>query len=65
VQRKQSPAVAALVRVGSVIARSAGGEVLPSSRGRAFIQGDSVFYVRDESVWAASWLLPSRVNGPY
>lgn len=34
-------------------------------RSRAFIHDDTVYYIRDEDVWAAFWQSPSLVNGPY
>jgi hypothetical protein len=44
-----------------------GGFEIPfiSSRNRTFIHNDTVYYVRDESVWAAFWHTPSEVYGPY
>jgi hypothetical protein len=34
-------------------------------RSRAFIHDDTVYYVRDEDVWAAFWESPGVVNGPF
>jgi hypothetical protein len=34
-------------------------------RSRAFIHDDTVFYVRDNDVWAAFWHTPSIANGPF
>jgi len=36
-----------------------------ASRNRAFVHNDTVYYVRDEAVWAAFWQSPSMVNGPF
>ena len=33
-------------------------------RSRAFIHDDTVYYVRNEDVWAAFWQTPTIVNGP-
>ena len=34
-------------------------------RSRAFIHDDTVYYVRDEDVWAAFWESPGVTNGPF
>jgi hypothetical protein len=67
VHGKQAPGAATLDRAGAIIPRGEGGQtpLPPAALNRAFIHGDTVYYVRDEAVWSASWLLPSRVNGPF
>ena len=66
IRDKNLPALASLSPVGSVIA-PANGTTIPYyvDRSRAFIHDDTVFYVRDELVWAASWYAPTIVNGPF
>lgn len=34
-------------------------------RSRTFIHDDTVYYIRDENVWATFWQSPSMVNGPF
>ena len=63
---KNMPALAALNSVGSIRPPS----VDPNEpgwveRSRAFIHDDTVYYIRDEDVWAAFWHTPSIVNGPF
>ncbi|MCP4302709.1 MAG: hypothetical protein GY783_19170 [Gammaproteobacteria bacterium] len=66
IRDKNMPAVAALNSVGSIIPDVGGFEIpFISSRNRAFIHNDTVYYVRDEAVWSAFWHTPSIVNGPY
>lgn len=63
---KNMPSLAALNRVGAI-------EPPPLDpnwpdwveRSRAFIHDDTVYYIRDEDVWAAIWQSPSLVNGPF
>jgi len=63
---KDMPAVAALNSVGSIIPDVGGFEIpFVASRNRAFIHNDTVYYVRDETAWAAFWHSPSIVNGPF
>ena len=66
IRDKDMPAVAALNSVGSIVP-DVGGFEIPffASRNRAFIHNDTVYYVRDEAVWAAFWHTPSIVNGPF
>lgn len=63
---KDMPALTALNRVGSIEPPS----LDPNApdwveRSRAFIHDDTVYYVRDEDVWAAFWTTPTMVNGPF
>ncbi|HVQ14149.1 MAG TPA: beta-propeller domain-containing protein [Vicinamibacterales bacterium] len=58
---KQSASSASLQEAGavSIPAEPAFGNY------RAFIHGDTVYYVRDGNVWATFWSTPSQVNGPF
>ena len=66
IRDKDRPAVASLNSVGSIDPPWLG-NTAPywASRNRAFIHDDTVYYVRDEWVWAAFWHTPSIVNGPF
>ena len=67
IRDKNTPPVASLNSVGS-IDPPAIGTTRPyywASRNRAFIHDDTVYYIRDEAVWAAFWHTPSIVNGPF
>jgi len=59
--------VASLNSVGSLIAARAGDDrVTPIAiRNRAFIHDDTIFYVRDDAVWAAFWNSPLTPAGPF
>lgn len=61
---KQTPAAAQLLEAGSIVAAEAGAPTY-FSPSRAFIDGDTVYYVRDGQVWGSSWDSPSQVNGPF
>ena len=66
IRDKNMPAVASLNSVGSIRPPVDGIEIpYYSSRNRAFIHDDTVYYVRDEDVWAAFWHTPTIVNGPF
>ncbi|MDJ0710615.1 MAG: beta-propeller domain-containing protein [Woeseiaceae bacterium] len=63
---KDMPALTSLNRVGAIEPPS----LDPNApdwvgRSRAFIHNDTVYYVRDEDVWAAFWATPTVVNGPF
>ena len=62
---KDMPALTALNRVGAIEPPSVDPD-RPDwvERSRAFIHDDTVYYIRDEDVWAAFWHTPSIVNGP-
>ncbi len=66
IRDKNMPALAALSGVGS-IEPSSGGSNEPDwvERSRSFIHDDTVYYIRDEDVWTATWDTPSVVNGPF
>lgn len=65
IRDKSMPALALVNRVGTVQPPSAGTEPEWIERSRAFIHGDTVFYVRDEEVWVSFWQNPLFVNGPF
>ncbi|MDH5622456.1 MAG: beta-propeller domain-containing protein [Gammaproteobacteria bacterium] len=66
IRDKNTPALAALNSVGSIEPSSSGSnEPGWVERSRSFIHDDTVYYVRDEEVWAATWDTPSVVNGPF
>lgn len=65
IRDKDRPALAALISAGSIVPPRDGTTVPYVSRSRAFIHHDTVYYVRDETVWAASWNAPTIVNGPF
>ena len=63
---KNMPALAALNSVGSIEPPSTSPNAFNwVERSRSFIHDDTVYYIRDEDVWAAFWLTPSIVNGPF
>ena len=66
IRDKNTPQTASLNSVGSIQPRTDGSpRAFYSDRNRAFIHDDTVYYVRDEDVWAAFWDTPSIVNGPF
>ena len=65
IRDKGMPAVAALNLVGEVNPSSASPAPPWIERSRAYFHGDTVFYVRNEDVWASYWHTPSLVNGPF
>ena len=66
IRDKDMPALSSLNSVGSIVP-PANGTTIPfySGRNRAFIHDDTVYYIRDEAVWAAFWQSPTLVNGPF
>lgn len=66
IRDKNAPQMASLNSVGSIMP-PADGTTRPfySNRSRAFIHDETVYYVREEEVWAAFWDMPSIVNGPF
>ncbi len=63
---KRSAGSASLQAAGSVLPPPApGGTANVASLNRAFIDGDTVFYVRDGQVWSSSWRTPAQVRGPF
>jgi hypothetical protein len=63
---KNMPALAALNGVGSIEPPSVGpNDPEWVERSRAFIHDDTVYYIRDENVWATFWHIPSILNGPF
>lgn len=65
IRDKDRPALASLNSVGSIVPPRSGITIPYVSRSRAFIHDDTVYYVRDETLWAASWSAPTIVNGPF
>ncbi len=65
IRDKDMPALSSLNSVGSIVPPRPGIEIPYVSRSRAFIHNDTVYYIRDETVWAASWNSPTVVNGPF
>jgi len=62
---KNLPALAVLNSAGSVAPPDPGQDPQWVERSRAYLHGDTVYYVRDEDIWAAFWGTPSIVNGPF
>ena len=63
---KNMPSLAMLNSAGSIDPTSVGlDEPDWVERSRAFIHDDTVYYIRDDDVWAASWNAPTIVNGPF
>ncbi len=65
IRDKDRPALATLNAVGSIVPPRDGITIPYVSRSRAFIHDDTVYYIRDETVWAAAWNAPTIVNGPF
>ncbi len=65
IRDKDRPALASLNSVGSIVPQRTGITNPYVQRSRAFIHNDTVYYIRDETVWAASWIAPTMVNGPF
>jgi uncharacterized secreted protein with C-terminal beta-propeller domain len=65
IRDKDMPALASLNSVGSIVPPRDGSTIPYVDRSRAFIHDDTVYYIRDETVWAASWISPTIVNGPF
>jgi hypothetical protein len=65
IRDKDRPALASLNSVGSIVPPRTGITIPYVQRSRAFIHDDTVYYIRDETVWAASWIAPTMVNGPF
>ncbi|MDH3441046.1 MAG: beta-propeller domain-containing protein, partial [Gammaproteobacteria bacterium] len=65
IRDKMTPALAALNLIGSVEPPAVSMDPAWIERSRAFIHDDTIFYVRDEDVWASFWSAPSIVNGPF
>ena len=63
---KNMPSLAMLNSAGSIDPPSVGPNDLEwVERSRAFIHDDTVYYIRDDDVWAAFWHTPAIVNGPF
>jgi len=63
---KNMPALAMLNSVGSIEPPAVGtNDPEWVERSRAFIHDDTVYYIRDDDVWAVFWHAPGIVNGPF
>ncbi len=63
---KDMPSMAALHSAGAIEPPPAAPDRREwVERSRAYLHDDTVYYVRDENVWAAFWLSPSLPNGPF
>lgn len=64
---KETPDLARLMRVGSLVVKSSdsGEPWYTAGRNRSILHDDTVFYVRDEDVWSSFWTTPGLVNGPF
>ncbi len=60
---KQLPASAQLRDAGAVFPANAPAPA--ASQNRSFIDGDTVWYVRDGQVWSSRWQNPATVLGPF
>lgn len=66
IRDKDDPAFATLAPAGSIVPPTENGFASwGAGRSRAFIHDDTVYYVRDETVWSATWNAPMIVNGPF
>lgn len=67
IRDKDTSNLATLNAVGAIVTDRAGTGTPTwyAGRNRAFIHDDTVYYVRDEDVWAALWSSPFVVNGPF
>jgi beta propeller domain-containing protein len=65
IRAKDMPNLASLNSVGAIIPPSDGANLPYINRDRAFIHDDTVYYIRNELVWAAFWNSPLTVNGPF
>ncbi|MDH4107934.1 MAG: beta-propeller domain-containing protein [Gammaproteobacteria bacterium] len=64
IRDKATPALASLVEAGRLLP-PASTDFPYADRSRAFLHDDTVYFVQDETVWAAFWSSPTLVNGPY
>ena len=61
---KETPALASLVQRGTMAPPVSTAEPWAFEH-RSFIDGDTVYWVRDREVWSALWQTPELVNGPF
>ena len=64
IRDKDMPALSSLADVGSIQPPDDGTGYW-NDRNRSFIHDDTVYFVRDDEVWAAIWDNPLVVNGPF
>jgi hypothetical protein len=62
---KQSAASASLQTAGVVAPPITSEPETYDSSARAFIHGDTVYFVRNGKVWSSPWFAPSQVQGPF
>jgi len=65
IMSKSTPGLTVMNQVGTVQPPSSGAEPEWVERSRAYIHGDTLFYVRDEDVWVSYWNAPAVVSGPF
>ena len=65
IRDKDQPALASLNSVGAILPPQQGIEIPYGSRNHSFIHDDTVYYIRNETVWSAFWDTPTMVNGPF
>jgi len=65
IRNKGTPAKASMVEIGHISATPRFEEYYGSSRNRAVIHNDAVFYVNGEHVWSALWSDPAQQQGPH
>jgi uncharacterized secreted protein with C-terminal beta-propeller domain len=62
---KQTAGSASLQAAGVVTPPVATDQERFADSSRSFIDGDTVYYIRDGKVWSTSWFAPSQVQGPF
>jgi len=65
IRDKALPDRASLLPVGALEPPADAGPQVFGDRNRAFLHDDTVFYVVNETAWAANWFAPTIVNGPF
>ena len=65
VHDKTTPMLSSLEFVAAVEPPAIGTDPEWIERSRAFVHDDTVFYVRDEDLWAFDWNAPFSMNGPF
>ena len=65
IRDKGTPGLASLIGVGSLSPPENGTVVPIAIRSRAVFHDDTVYYVRDDEVWAGFWNSPTAINGPF
>jgi hypothetical protein len=65
IRNKSTPTKASMVEIGHISATPRIEDYYGSSRNRAVIHNDAVFYVNGEHVWSALWNDPALQQGPH